>query len=212
MAKPALTETGERVYNQLAPTFFREDERYGWAGALFLSAYASMLDPAAQIVQSNGGHPGYAILFEPASCPVAWLPWLGQFVGIPPELSLAMVKTGQVATLRTWIKSPINYTRGKAAAMRLAGEATLTGTKTLYFYVKYGGVAFEVKAASLVAETPSPTATREAIESMMGAWEVLKYETVTGGTLASFEAAHPKLSESEAANATVELLELNPTK
>lgn len=212
MAKPALTESAERIYNQLAPTFFREDETYGWAGALFISSYAKMLDPAAQIVQASGSRPGYAILFEPAICPEAWLPWLGQFVGIPPETGLALIAGGHASTLREWIKSPIGYTRGKAAAMRLAAQVTLTGTKTLYFYVKYGGVAFEIKAASLTAETPNPTATREAIESMMGAWEVLKYETITGGTLASFEAAHPKLSESEAANATVELLELNPTK
>lgn len=421
MAKPALTETGERIYNQLAPTFFREDERYGWAGALFVSAYAAMLDPAAQIVQANGTVPGYAILFDPVNCPAAWLPWLGQFVGIPPEVGLAMVKTGQTATLRLWIKSPIGYTRGKAAAMILAARTTLftsmnlimdpsfeydapavwseadgnahgwgwaglagaihaissagewsaVGSKALsittpsdtgfrdffphsvltvgcsvaaggsytwrcvvnvlslpakgflrltlnwnegplteegpfisafnsasitslgvhviemtgtapakatkaipivsiengstagvmqfyadafyfgpaisggtYFdgdspgaqwtgtpgnsvsyllsslnpagrvslYTSYGGEAFAIKAVTNASETPNPTATREAIESMMAAWNVLKYEAITSGTYATLEASHAKYSEVEAAHGTYEDLELHPEK
>jgi hypothetical protein len=96
--------------------------------------------------------------------------------------------------------------------MQLAAEATLTGKKTLYFYVKYGGVAFEVKVASLTSETPNPTATREAIESMMAAWEVLKYETITGGTYAALEAAHATYALDEAAHVIYQDMEAEPLK
>lgn len=206
MAKPALTESGERLYNQLAPTFFREDEKYGWAGALFVSAFARMFDDAAAIVQPSGLKPGFAILADPANIPAVWLAWLAQFVGVD------LTTSPNTATSRLWIKSPLGYTRGTTAAMLLAAQATLTGTKTVYFYTRYGGEPFAIKAATLASETPSASVTRAAIESMMAAWDVLSYETIVGGTLASFEAAHAKLSESEAANATVELAELNPTK
>jgi hypothetical protein len=210
VSKPILTETAERFYNQLAPTFFREDERYEWAGAKFCAAFAKLYDPAAEVVQVNGSKPGFAILADPVNCPQQWLPWLGQFVGIPPEVGLAMLNAGQVSTLRAWIKSPIGYTRGKPSAMRLTAEVTLTGTKTLYFYVKYGGAAFEIRAASLISETPNPTATKEAIESMMAAWEVLHYEAVTAGTMAILEASHATMALIEAAHGTMENLELHP--
>jgi hypothetical protein len=206
MAKPVLSDSGERLYNQLAPTFFREDEKYGWAGALYLSALARMKDDAATVVQPTSTKPPYAILFDVENVPAKWLPWLAQFVGVD------LTKSPDTATSRSWIKSPIGYQRGTTAAMRLAGQSTLTGTKTLFFYTRYGGAPFAIKAASLESETASSTATKEAIESMMPAWCILAFETVKGGTLALLEASHAKLSEVEATHATTEDAELHPEK
>jgi Phage tail protein (Tail_P2_I) len=205
VAKPALTESGERLYTQLAPTFFREDERYGWAGAIFCSALAGMKDAAAEIVQPSDTKPGFAILFDVENVPSKWLRWLAQFVGVD------LTTSPNDATSRAWIKAPINYQRGTTAAMELAGKATLTGTKTMYFYVRFGA-PFTIKAATLESETPNPTATREAIESMMAAWNVLEYVVVKAGSYSLIEAAHALYSESEAAHTTYEDLELNPSK
>lgn len=206
MAKPALTESGERLYNQLAPTFFREDEKYGWAGALFVSAFARMFDDVAAVVQPSGSQPGYAILADPVNVPAQWLPWLAQFVGVD------LTTSPDAAHSRLWIKSPLGYTRGTTAAMLLAAQATLTGTKTVYFYTRYNGEAFLIKAATLESETPSQVSTRQAIESMMAAWDVLLYEAVKGGTYGLLEASHAKYSEVEAAHPTYEDLELHPEK
>jgi len=206
MAKPVLSDSGERLYNQLAPTFFREDEKYGWAGALYLSALARMKDDAATVVQPTSTKPPYAILFDVENVPAKWLPWLAQFVGVD------LTKSPDTTTSRSWIKSPIGYQRGTTAAMRLAGQATLTGAKTLFFYTRYGGAPFTIKAASIEGQTPNPTATKEAIESMMAAWDILIYEMVKGGTLSLLEVSHAKLSEVEAAHTTVEDAELHPEK
>lgn len=212
MAKPALSESAERLYNQLAPIFFRSDEASGWQGALYCSALAKKKDKMAVVVQPQNGKPPFAILLCPQECPEEWLPWLGQFVGIPAVTIEALIKTGKASTARQWIEAPINYLRGRTSAMKLAAEATLTGKKTLYFYVRYSGEAFRIKAASIAGETPSATATREAIEQWMPAWCVLEYETVTNGTLAILEASHPKLSEVEAAHTSLSDMELNPAK
>lgn len=206
MAKPALTDTGERLYAQLAPTYFKEDERYGWAGAIFVTALAKMLDGAAEVVQPSGTRPPFAVLFDVANVAERWLSWLAQFVGVD------LTTSPNAATSRAWIKSPLGYTRGTTAAMKLAAEATLTGSKTLFFYTRYNEEAFRLKAASLATQTANPTATREAIESMMPAWIVLEYETVAGGTMAILEASHAKISEIEAAHPMMSDLELHPEK
>jgi hypothetical protein len=206
MAKPVLTETGERLYNQLAPTFFKSDEQYGWAGAIFCAAFARMFDDAAEVVQPSGSKPGFAILTDIVNVKAKWLAWVAQFVGVD------LTKSPNEATSRAWIKSPLGYTRGQTAAMLLAAQATLTGTKTVYFYTRYGGEAFQIKAATLESETPSQATTKEAIESMMASWDVLKYEAVKGGTIALLEAAHALMSEDESAHATMEDVELHPEK
>lgn len=206
MAKPALTDTGERLYAQLAPTYFKEDERYGWAGTIFASALARMFDGAAEVVQPIGTKPPFAVLFDVANVAARWLAWVAQFVGVDLRTS------PNAATSRAWIKSPLSYTRGTTTAMKLAAEATLTGSKTLFFYTRYNEEPFRLKAASLVTQTANPTATREAVESMMPAWIVLEYETVAGGTMAILEASHAKISEIEAAHATMSDLELHPEK
>jgi len=202
-AGPALTPTGERLYAQLAPTFFGEDSQYGWAGAHLCAALATMFDQTVTVVMTPG-KPLYAVLGEPMNIPAAWLPWLAQFVG------LTLTQSPSVAVSRQWIDAPLGYTRGKVSAMVLAAQATLTGAKTIYFYPRYGGSAFLIKAATNTAETPNPAATQEAIESMMAAWDVLEYAVLTGGTLAVLEAAHPTLALLEAAHSTVSSMELEP--
>lgn len=208
-AKPALTETGERLYNWLLPLFWT-DEEHEWAGAVFCSALATMLDPGAAIVEPQQGKPGYAILLDPELCPEKWLPWLCQFVGVDVKLAEALVKQNKAATVREWIKGPINLQRGSAKAMKEAALLTLTGAKTLYFYARWTGAAYIIKAASLTSQTPNPTETREALESMMPAWCVLQYETITGGSYATLEVAHGKYSEDESHHATYSDMETNP--
>jgi len=207
-----LSETAERVYDQLAPTFFRQDGQHSFSGWNFTRALASMIDPAALVVQPQADKPPYAVLFDMTTCPTEWLPWVAQFVGIMPSKIEALIARGQEALAREWIEHPIQFNRGKVSAMELAARATLTGTKVLYFYVRYNGEAFTIKAASLAGQTPNPKETKAAIESMMAAWCHLEYETVEGGTLGLLEASHPKVSEVESAHATTRDAELHPEK
>jgi hypothetical protein len=211
MARTAAEIEQDRLYIALAP-FFKQDAQYGFGGRTFCRALMAMLMPAAEIVQPSDTKPGWAILANPQTCPVAWLPWLGQFVGIEPSSISTLIATGQTALAREWIEHPINFLRGTVQGMTLAAKATLTGTKTVFLYTRYNGEAFVIKAATLATETAHSAETQEAIESMMPAWDVLQYETVTGGTLAILEASHPKLSEVEAAHVTDADLEAHPEK
>lgn len=204
--------TADRLYGQLAPTFFQTDEEQGNAGLGFMSALGAVFDPVVQVVQPVGEKPPFAILFCPEECPTEWLPWVGQCVGIQPSEIETLIASGQEVLARQWLSHPINYNRGKVSAQELAAKATLTGSQTLYFYPRYGGEAFVTKVATLSSQTPNPTATKEAILSQMAAWETLIYETVSGGTLAILEASHAKLSEVEAAHTSVADLELHPEK
>lgn len=204
--------TSDRLYEQLAPTFFQEDDLNAYAGQAFIGAIGAMFDPVVEVVQPSGDKPPFAILFCPEECPPEWLPWVAQFVGINPAEMEALIAAGMTQVAREWIAHPLNYNRGKTSAQELAAKATLTGSKTLYLYPRYGGEAFVTKAASLSSETPNPTATREAILSQMAAWEVLDYEPVSGRTLAALEAGYAKLSELEGAYPSVADLELSDSE
>jgi hypothetical protein len=89
MAMPTLTHTGQRLYDALAPLAFADAE-HDYPLAKFCGAVAAGLDEVADLWRDDDdGTPGLAKLFNPDTCPVEWLPWVGQFVGVqfPQNLS-----------------------------------------------------------------------------------------------------------------------------
>jgi hypothetical protein len=206
-----LSESATRIYNQLAPTYFKEDENLPLPyGAILVAAFCKMLDATAETVQPSGTKPGLAILMSPAEVDEKWLAWLAQFVGVPKK---KLETAPSVAVQREWIEHPIGFRRGEEKAIRLVAEATLTGTKTMYFYPRYNSEAFSIYVGTLESQTPNPKATQEAIESIMPAWIVLTYVgTLKGGTMAILEASHALMSEIEATHPTMKDLETFPEK
>lgn len=210
MAKPALTETGERLYSWLAPLFWT-DEEHGWPGASFVSALAKMFDPAAEVIEPRNGKPGFATLLDPELCPEKWLPWLCQFVGIEVALAEAIIKQGKASTLREWIKAPLMLQRGSVKGIEEAAKLTLTGTRSVFVFTRYLGEPFTVRVFTIESQTPSQSETRAAAESMVPAWCKLVYE-VGGGLYSEAEAAHEKYSQVEAADTSYAEGEAKPKK
>jgi hypothetical protein len=214
--KPELSESAQRLYDQLAPTFFREDEEYGWAGAIFVTGLCRMIDPAAAIVQPQGEQPGFAVM----ACPQqlddeAFLAWIGQFVGVTAKKLSTANRAGFtpeeiLAVQRGWVEHPIGFQRGGDAAEELVVKATLTGTKTIFFYPRYNGEAFLLKVITLTGETPNPQETEEELLAVLPAWIVLDYETVEGGTYAILEAAGATYADIEGFHATYASMEAHP--
>jgi hypothetical protein len=216
MSESALSESAERLYDQLAPTYFREDEEYGWAGAIFITGLCRMIDPTAAIMQPQGTRPGYAIL----ACPQelddeAWLAWIGQFVGVSAQQLKRANRPGLspeeiLAVQRGWVEHPIGFQRGGDAAEELVVKSTLSGGKTIFFYPRYNGEPFLLKCVTLTSETPNPQETEEELLAVLPAWIVLEYETVTGGTYAILEAAGATYAEIEGFHATYASMEAHP--
>lgn len=92
----------------------------------YLRAIAVMFEPLLAIAEETGSDgedgyiPGYGKLFDPDECPVAWLPYLGRFVGVT-------IPTGAGETeARALIKAESGFARGTVGAVRSAIRRSLT--------------------------------------------------------------------------------------
>lgn len=200
-----LTDTGQRIYDAIAP-LMTQDAENGYAGAILSGALATMLDQTAYFARGVEGEPG-AVLFDAANVDPSWLPWLSQFVGD----SSAVQNTTDVPTQRALIQHPTNFLRGRPSTIVAAAQNTLTGTKTVIINQRTGANPWTLTIATFTSETPNPTATKNAILSVMPAWLVPTIETVTGGDYLSLSASHASYTLMEGAHASYSDIIANPT-
>lgn len=204
---PTLTDTGQRLYDSLAP-LMAQDAQNGFAGQILCGAFATMLDPAAYVARDDedGNLPGFAVLFDVDNLQAEWLPWLAQFVGD----SSAVQNSTDVAAQRTLIKTPVNYVRGRPGAIRVAAQTTLTGTKSVLLLQRTGGNPWTVTIWTYDTETPNPPATKLAILSAMPAWLVPTISVVPFGSYATVAASHATYTLEEAAHPSYADIPLHP--
>lgn len=206
MATPALTFTGEALYEALAP-LAAEDEDHGYALAHYSGAQATMLDQVADWSRDqDDGTPGWAILMDPDRCPPEALDWLAQFVGV--RFPFAM----DPATKRARIKSTDGFKRGTPAAVRAAAQQFLTGSKTVYMTERWGGNAYAVRIATLASETPNPTLVTAALMDQKPGGILLTYQTVTGQDFNALRDTHTDFADVTATFVTFNEIRDNPTK
>lgn len=113
----------------VAPTL----DLYNW-----LVAIGAMFDTVTGLVQDQGFSddadytPGWSVLLDPDNCPTAFLPWLGQFVGVvvPPGTD--------DATARSLVKAEAGFQRGTPGAITTAATRNLTGTQSCVLLERTG--------------------------------------------------------------------------
>lgn len=125
----------------------------------------------------------FAILFDPDECPAGLLPYSVQYVGveITPEMSEAQI--------REEFRAPSGWNRGQLAAIKLAGQRTLTGTKRVIVRSRTPSVGHHY-IRTLKSETPDPERTRARFRAAVPAWEALDYEAITGVSWADIAASY----------------------
>ncbi len=173
MSEPVLSTVGADLYADLAPLAY-DDANRDWALALLCQAIAEMLQPVDDLVRDDDNGPGWSKVLDITRCPTAWLPWLGQFVGVTVDTTL------DDADQRTQITTEAGFQRGTPAAMVAAAQATLTGAKVVIMRERHGGDAYALQVITYTAQTPDSAATHAALLAQKPAGIVLDYEVHDG--------------------------------
>lgn len=150
-------ETATReLYDAMAPAFTEGDESRDWPlwRLCVCICEASGLEEVWDLViDREDGTPGWQILFDPARCPAAFLPFLAQFAGA--RLRPDMDEQQQ----RDAISSPEVFLRGTPEQILAVAKRRLTGSKTALLTERYADNAYRIQLTTIEAETPDAAAT-----------------------------------------------------
>lgn len=182
--------SGERLYYSI-PSVFAKDEEVEFFGARLCEALTAMFQDMDQIVRDTPAgidpitgiavlglqaHCGWSSITDPVTAPVAWLPWCGRLYGV------VLTVNASAAAQRTQILELPPQKRGGVAAMVKAAEETLTGAKAIVFVERPNEEAYHITAHTQASETPSETATKNAILTQKPGGLVLTYSASNSPT------------------------------
>lgn len=145
MPEPIYSETTERVYERLPQVYRREDALQDWqlkkymASILEIQHTVNVLIDRFDYTPPDDGVVGdTSDLVDPLTADEAWLPWLGQLVGV--RINQALTTAQQREAIRTALSGTQAGTKASIAA---AAKTALTGTQTVYvhpFSTTAGGI------------------------------------------------------------------------
>jgi PKD repeat protein len=167
------TSFADQLVRRFEPWLTIELEQY-------LRAVASMFEEvelyAFDVENDDEFYEGWTILFDPARCPAAALPYLAQFVGerLPDDAT--------EADRRERIADRPTQRRGTPESVFQAAQRHLTGGRLVSMFERYTGVIDLVAIRTNARETPDPAQTQRDVLSMLPADVVLDYLAVTGRT------------------------------
>jgi hypothetical protein len=172
---PELESFADSIYDAVLPLAWL-DESVGYALAIYCGALGAMFQPVDSVARDTDDGPGWSAVVDLNRCPDAWLPWLGQLVGVT-------VPPGQdAATQRAWIARTDGFRRGTVDALRAASQLHLTDSRTVFFTERLGGDAYVLGVRTLTTETPDPYQTLADIIAQKPGGIVLDYGVVAGPT------------------------------
>lgn len=176
MTRPAVHPTTEDIYARF-PALYRDADEQQAAGpsGFPLLRYVSLegdqvgeledlLDRIAYVRRADGGDAGdTSDLVDPSTADVAWLPWIGQHVGVVvhPRLNEIEARDAVQFASAGWLSATKD-------AVGAAAKSELTGTRYVRVYDHQtdvgAGDAFDLLVVTLTSETPSVAAVLDAIE------------------------------------------------
>jgi hypothetical protein len=192
---PALASYAARLYAAMAPVAWLDGEA-DWALAKLDGAIGTMFQAVEDVARDTPAGPGWSSVVDATRCPDAWLPWLGQFVGV-------------VNGSRNAIVDHNGFQRGTPAAIRAATAAHLTGSKTVVLQERFGGDAYALAVYTLDTETPNPTQTRADILTQKPGGIVLTYAHGAPNTYAAVNAGYATYAAVKTAFSTYSRLAVN---
>lgn len=187
MTAPVVSQAAREVYDLAAP-LVDGDEANGWAALILCEALVRPLQEVAAVFQGRGDLDPWDPLWLVDEAPEFALPWLAQFHGVrlPPGV------TGDQA--RDFIRDAGGLNRGTDRAIRAAVRVTLTGTRRVTVYPRYGAPT-GVLVVTYTGETPDPVAAEGAARDALPAGYQLTYEVRTGQDYQTAQAAKATYAE-----------------
>jgi hypothetical protein len=156
MSKPDASPAALEIYDALSPPFSQGDEDRDWISLkICMAITAGRLDLLHELLIDDVTNlPAWGIVFDPATCPEACLPYLAQFDGavLTPEMD--------EAARRAAIQTPEAFSRGRLASLEAVAKRRLTGTKTVLVTERYTLNAWRLLVETLEGETPDPEGTK----------------------------------------------------
>jgi hypothetical protein len=154
----------------------------------YIGAISAMFEQSEDAVRDGNGSPPFSMMFDPDLCPEEALAWLGQFVGVQPELeSQYEAHTDFIARQRQRIKDHLGFNRGSTASMIAAASLHLIGNKAVIFRERDGS-AYHLTVVTRTAETPDPAKVEAELLKLKPAGITLDYHTITGRDFAEVNA------------------------
>src|SRR3954463_10371654 len=78
---PTLEAFAANLYASLAPLAWMDDQAE-WSLAKFSGAFGAMFESVEDVARDTAQGPGWSAVVDITRCPLDWLPWLAQFVGV----------------------------------------------------------------------------------------------------------------------------------
>jgi hypothetical protein len=174
------------------------DRELGYPLLRFTDAIAAPFDAIDQLVRDTPEGPGWSQLLDVDRCPDAFLPFLGQFVGVEVDPNVSP------DAQRAQIKGEGGFDRGTPGAMIAAAQRYLTGDQHVDLIERAPDDLGDVNAYYLIvqtygAETPDPPSVLEALLAAKPAGITLDYFVVGGATYAYVVANYASYTALQAA-------------
>jgi hypothetical protein len=191
--RPVVTEAAEELYVSLGP-WSRADEALGedggWQLLHFCEAAVGQLQPLLDVISDTEDGIGWSIVLDVERAPAAWLPWLGQFVGVTVDPVLD--EAGQ----RAQISSLPGTKRGSPGSIAAAAQRYLTGTGTVYLIERHGS-PWRLTVAMLTGEAAADIRPQleAAVRALKPAGIVMAVRYILGSDYDSLRDTHASYDE-----------------
>ena len=170
---PALGSFDSELYEDLGPLAWA-DPQNGYALAAYCGAIGTMFNPVRTLARADDmGNPGWSILLDINRCPTAYLPWLGQFVGVPVDSALTD------AQQRSQIQNETGMSRGSVPTIISTAQKYLTGSQTVVV-LERTPTPYSYTVITYTSETSNPTVVQNALTLAKPGGLKLTYLTVSG--------------------------------
>lgn len=183
MAAPAVHPSTRRLYDSLGSGFTREDESSGWQLLRFVESFGVEMGVVDDIVRDSDDGPGWSVVFDIDRVPIAYLPFLAQFIGV--RIGLSNLSD---AEKRARVKNAEGFKRGTRPAMIQAAKSLLTGTKRVKVLERFEGNANAVRVQTYLAETPDAPGVEAEVRKQKPAGLILTHQVLGGATYGELSA------------------------
>jgi hypothetical protein len=177
------TRVPNALYQAMGP-LRAGDEANGWPLRTFCDVVSAPISEVAALADETDTQIGWGLLFNPTTCPLKALPWLGQLVG-------ADIPTGTPpADARTIIRDLPGWKRGTPAAIVAATKLYLSGSGVVSIIERPGGDPYAVTVAVVGSQITDLAGLTAAVKATIPAGLKLTIEAQAGWHIADFEARH----------------------
>jgi hypothetical protein len=157
MTAPPTTQLAADAYALLEPVWAGDDQR-GYPLLTFLGGLGEAFRQVEEIARAQQGREPYQQAYDIDRAPDWFLPFLGQFVGVP------VVPGADPSVQRQQIRAEAGFVRGRPSTLVSAVQATLTGMQRVELRERFTD-AWTIDVRTLMAETPDTTKTANAAQA-----------------------------------------------